>query len=112
MRIYNIRRTNILLNIPLNPNPNITDLSLHRNQKMQPWLQMFYKTKGAITSTARTEVVSAVLDGKDYVIDDESDKTTDEVEVYDPQTDSLGMVLFCPKEQIILPLLLIIVNRL
>ena len=45
-----------------------------------------------------------------YVIDDESDKTTDEVEVYDPQTDSWRRTLLCPKEQIILPLL-IIVNR-
>jgi hypothetical protein len=47
-----------------------------------------------------------------YVIDDESSKTTDEVEVYDPQTDSWSKALLCPKEQIILPLLLIIVNRL
>ena len=46
-----------------------------------------------------------------YVIDDERDKTTDEVEVYDPQADSWSRVLLCPKEQIILPLLLIIVNR-
>jgi hypothetical protein len=47
-----------------------------------------------------------------YVIDDESKKITDEVEVYDPQTDSWGRVLFCQKEQIMLPLLLIIVNSL
>lgn len=39
--------------------------------------------------TARTEVAGAVLDGKIYVIGgyDESGKTTDVVEVYDPQTD-------------------------
>lgn len=47
-----------------------------------------------------------------YVIDDERDKTTDEAEVYDPQTDSWSRALLCPKEQITLPLLLIIVNRL
>jgi hypothetical protein len=47
-----------------------------------------------------------------YVIDDESSKTTDEVEVYDAQTDSWGRVIFCQKEQIMLPLLLIIVNSL
>jgi hypothetical protein len=47
-----------------------------------------------------------------YVIDDESKKITDEVDVYDPQTDSWGRVLFCQKEQIMLPLLLIIVNSL
>ena len=47
-----------------------------------------------------------------YVIDDERGKTTDEAEVYDPKTDSWTRALLCPKEQIILPLLLIIVNRL
>ena len=47
-----------------------------------------------------------------YVMDDESSKTTDAVEVYDPQTDSWGRVLFCQKEQIMLPLLLIILNSL
>jgi hypothetical protein len=47
-----------------------------------------------------------------YVIDDESKKITDEMEAYDPQTDSWRRVLFCQKEQIMLPLLLIIVNSL
>ena len=39
--------------------------------------------------TARTEVAGVVLDGKIYVIGgyDESGKTTDVVEVYDPHTD-------------------------
>jgi hypothetical protein len=43
-------------------------------------------------------------------MNDESSKTTDEVGVYYPQTDSWSRVLFCQKEQIMLPLLLIIVN--
>ena len=34
-----------------------------------------------------------------YVIDDERDKTTDEAEVYDPQTDSWSRALLCPKEK-------------
>jgi hypothetical protein len=46
-----------------------------------------------MSTAARTEVVSAV-----------------EVGVYYPQTDSWSRVLFCQKEQIMLPLLLIIVN--
>jgi hypothetical protein len=45
-----------------------------------------------------------------YVIDGESSKITFEVEVYDPQTDSWDRVHFCQIEQIMLPLLLIIVN--
>jgi hypothetical protein len=45
-----------------------------------------------------------------YVIDDESGKTTDEVGDYYPQTDSWVGFFFCPKEQIMLPLLPIIVN--
>jgi hypothetical protein len=34
-----------------------------------------------------------------YVIDDKRGKTTYQVEVYDPQTDSWSRVLLCPKEQ-------------
>ena len=44
-------------------------------------------TTGTSMPTARTEVAGSVLDGKIYVVGgyDESGKTTDVVEVYDPK---------------------------
>lgn len=63
-----------------------------------------------MSTAARTEVVSGVLDRKDLCYRRRECKTTDEVGVYYPQTDSWAGFFFCPKEQIMLPLLPIIVN--
>ena len=53
-----------------------------------PWYSVTPQTwtTGTSMPTARTEVAGSVLDGKIYVIGgyDESGKTTDVVEVYDP----------------------------
>jgi N-acetylneuraminic acid mutarotase len=56
-------------------------------------------TTGTSMPTARTEVAGSVLDGKIYVIGgyDESGKTTDVVEVYDPQTDRWSRVSSLPQ---------------
>jgi N-acetylneuraminic acid mutarotase len=56
-------------------------------------------TTGTSMPTARTEVAGSVLDGKIYVIGgyDESGKTTDVVELYDPQTDRWSRVSSLPQ---------------
>lgn len=58
-------------------------------------------TTGASMPTARTEVAGAVLDGKIYVIGgyDESGKTTDVVEVYDPLTDRWSRASSLPEPE-------------
>jgi N-acetylneuraminic acid mutarotase len=58
-------------------------------------------TTGTSMPTARTEVAGAVLDGKIYVIGgyDESGKTTDVVEVYDPHTDRWSRASSLPEPE-------------